>query len=230
MILTEAKSSEVADHIRQAVERALSAQNLSARRASIDVVGHDGLIRDIRAGRIPSADRIAALFEYLGLEVYFGPKRSPVVPVELQVIRNLDPNQDAPTGYLTIPWHGATVGSGSAPVAFSRAWLDSHQLIPDFLQAVVPDRVDVPQLPGAETVALLDTRLSNREGVGLWCLRDGGKIAVARMTFRGDQAVLHPAKPDGEARIVNATSALAVGLLGKVVWLGESIPFMGHVS
>lgn len=230
MILTEAKSTEVAGRIREAVEGALAARNLSARRASMDVVGHDGLIRDIRAGRIPSVDRIEALFDYLGLEAYFGPKRPAARPAELRVIANLDPDQDAPAGFLTIPWHAAGPGSGSAPVAFARAWLARHKLVPDFLQAVVPDRFDVSPAPPDEAVALLDTRVGDRAGAGLWCFRDAGRVIVARMTFKGNLAVIHPSEPEGEARILDATSSATMGLIGKVVWLGQVVPFKGKVG
>lgn len=229
MILTAAKSGEVAERIREAVEGALAARNVSARRASMDVVGHDGLIRDIRAGRIPSVDRIEALFAYLGLEAYFGPKRPPDRPVELQVISNHDPDQDAPAGFLTIPWHEGRPGSGSAPVAFSRTWLDRHQLIPDFLQAVVPDSFAIPAAPDPDTVALLDTRLAGRDGPGLWCYRDAGRVTVTHMTFRGGMSAIHPATPDGEVRMFKDTSTLALGLIGKVVWLGQVVPLKGNI-
>ena len=50
----------------------------SARSASIAVVGHDGLIRDIRQkGNVPTADKIDALFRLLGISYQLGdPGRS----------------------------------------------------------------------------------------------------------------------------------------------------------
>ena len=59
------------------MEAALGRQDVSARRASLDVVGNDGLVRDIRAGRLPGVDRLEALFEHLGLAFCFGPRRRP---------------------------------------------------------------------------------------------------------------------------------------------------------
>lgn len=225
MILTDARSNEVAERLRAAVEAALEARNLSARRASIDVVGHDGLIRDIRAGRIPSVDRIEALFDYLGLEAYFGPPRARSMPL---IAANHMPGEDAPSGFLTIPW--AEVRPGSAPVAFARAWLDSHDLVPDHLLAAMPDIVELEGPTVQDTLALLDTRHALRKGHGVWCLRSSGKIKVANVTFAGSVTVVHKAHSADEPQVIDGPPGGALSILGKVVWLGQSIPFKGSVK
>lgn len=224
MILTDARSNEVAERLRAAVEAALEARNLSARRASIDVVGHDGLIRDIRAGRIPSVDRVEALFDYLGLEAYFGPRR----PASPAVVANHLPGEDAPTGFMIIPW--AEVSRGSAPVAFARAWLDSHGLVPDHLLAALPDIVELEGPEVQDTLALLDTRHALRKGHGIWCFRSSGKIKVANVTFAGSVTVIHPAHSADEPQVIDGPPGGALSILGKVVWLGQSIPFRGKVG
>lgn len=229
MILTEARSTEVAERLRAAVEAALSDRNLSARRASIDVVGHDGLIRDIRAGRIPSVDRVEALFDYLGLEAYFGPRRL-LPPAGRAVAANHSPDEDAPTGFLTIPWAESGVRPGSAPVAFSRAWLSAHELVPDFLVATLPDVVQLEGPSTADTVALLDTRVALRKGHGIWCFRSAGKLRVANLTFAGDVTVVHPTRSELEPEIIEGPISQALKLYGKVVWLGQSIPLKGKVG
>lgn len=225
MILTAARSNAVAERLRAAVEAALEVQNLSARRASIDVVGHDGLIRDIRAGRIPSVDRIEALFDYLGLEAYFGPRRpTPAVPVAANHL----PGEDAPSGFLTIPW--AEVRPGSAPVAFARAWLASHDLVPDHLLAAIPDIVELEGPMVQETLALIDTRHALRKGHGVWCLRSSGKIKIANVTFAGSVTVVHTAYSADEPQVIAGPPDAALSILGKVVWLGQSVPFKGSVK
>ncbi|MBW4708665.1 hypothetical protein KX928_12805 [Roseobacter sp. YSTF-M11] len=67
-MLTTHKSKAISRSLADAVNAALEKKGVSARKASLDVVGHDGLIRDIRAGRIPSYDRVKALFEYLEID------------------------------------------------------------------------------------------------------------------------------------------------------------------
>lgn len=226
MILTQAKSEEVAERLRAAVDAALQARNLSARRASLDVVGHDGLIRDIRAGRIPSVDRIEALFDYLGLEAYFGPPRPTRVS---SIAANHAPGEDAPTGFLTIPWADAGLRAGSAPVAFARAWLTAHELVPDFLVAAIPDEVRTEGPPTEDTVALLDTRVALRKGHGLFCCRLQGQVVVAHVTFAGSVTVIHPAHPDQEPVIFEGPLSGVLAPLGKVVWMGQSVPLRGVV-
>ena len=230
MILTNAKSSEVAERIRDAVENALVARNLSARRASMDVVGHDGLIRDIRAGRIPSVDRVEALFEYLGLEAYFGPRRERPRDQGSPLIANLRAEDDAPAGYLTIPWAEAGSRPGSAPVAFARSWLQADELIPDFLQAAPPAAVDIDGTVGDDSLALLDTRSALRSGHGLWCYRMRGQVRVGRVTFAGAVTIVHAADANEPPQLIDAKSAANLGILGKVAWLGQSIPFKGKVG
>lgn len=227
MILTAEKSTEVADRIRDMVEAALIERNLSARRASIDVVGHDGLIRDIRAGRIPSADRIEALFHYLGLEVYFGPKRSNPLPTAIAA--NHAPDEAAPSGFLTIPWAEMTLGTGSAPISFSRAWLAEQGLQVDFLKAAKPDRVEVDGVPAQNTLAILDARPGQRTGHGLWCYRGAGQVTVAHVTFADGVTILHPARAETPPQVLDARAVASLVMLGKVVWLGQSVPFKGTV-
>lgn len=230
MILTDARSSEVADRIRDAVEQALQAQNVSARRASIDVVGHDGLIRDIRAGRLPSVDRIEALFDYLGLEAYFGPKRLPLRAPTLHLVSNADPTQDVPPGFFTVPWAEPSVGSGSAPLCFSRTWLESNDLKIDFLTAVKPDHIDIECPSTGDVIALIDNRAGLRKGHGLWCFRQSGRSRIGHITFAGDVTVIHPAHAEAAPAILEGDITGTLSLYGKVVWLGQSIPLKGKVG
>ncbi|MBF9049916.1 hypothetical protein GTA62_12910 [Roseobacter sp. HKCCD9010] len=73
MALAKRHKEDASDWLRAVIEEALESKGVSARQASLDVVGHDGLIRDIRAGRLPSIDKLQALSEYFGLELYIGP-------------------------------------------------------------------------------------------------------------------------------------------------------------
>jgi hypothetical protein len=175
-------------------------------------------------------NKAKAVCEALDLEFYIGPKREPARPTPLRVISNLDPEYDAPTGFVVIPWHGAGPGDGSAPVAFSRAWLAKNALVPDFLQAIIPDRLSVPGPRPADAVALLDTRVADRKGVDLWCYSEAGRTTVGRITFKGNLAAIHPTERDGEVRILEAASAFALGLIGRVVWLGQIVPIQGTVG
>ena len=58
------------------IERALKDRGWSARQASLAAGGSQDLVSNIRRGRIPSAERVEALCEVLGLEFYVGAHRS----------------------------------------------------------------------------------------------------------------------------------------------------------
>ncbi|NEX47640.1 S24 family peptidase [Pseudotabrizicola algicola] len=118
------KSQDIRERIRELVEAGLRNKGVSGRLASFAIVGHDGLIRDIRAGRLVGIDKLDALFEYLGLELYFGPPRD-TAPAEQMFIDGKD--------FAHIPLHGASLAAGGGAMnegetvidhlAFRRSWL-----------------------------------------------------------------------------------------------------------
>ena len=57
------------------VNAALRERRWSARRASIEAVGNDQLIRNMRRGQVPSVEKFRRLCEVLGLEFYAGKPR-----------------------------------------------------------------------------------------------------------------------------------------------------------
>ena len=57
------------------VNSALRVRRWSARQASIEAVGNDQLIRNMRRGQVPSVETFRSLCRVLGLEFYVGPPR-----------------------------------------------------------------------------------------------------------------------------------------------------------
>ena len=57
------------------VNAALRERRWSARQASIEAVGNDQLVRNMRRGQVPSVEKFRRLCEVLGLEFYAGPPR-----------------------------------------------------------------------------------------------------------------------------------------------------------
>ena len=221
------------DAILDIIDDALKRKGLSDTAASRLAVGHPSLIKNLRMPRegekrynLPSLKRLA---EVLDLELYFGPQRE--LPGVRQVqSSNMDPAIDGPGGFATIPWLGAGPGSGSAPIAFAYAWLRDNGLTPDFLQAVVPDFIALPDAAIASSLALIDTRIGPRKGHKLLCYRDAGRVAIGHITFRGDVTVVHPASTDQEPKVYDTSGPVPITLLGRVVWMGHIVPFRGPVS
>ena len=59
------------------IERAIKSRGWSARQASMAAVGNPDMIRGMRRGRSPTADRLRALCDVLDLEFYVGRRREP---------------------------------------------------------------------------------------------------------------------------------------------------------
>ena len=76
----KAQCTIVPDHERtllNEIERAIRARGWSARQTSMEAVGNPDMIRGMRRGRSPTADRLRALCEVLDLEFYVGRRREP---------------------------------------------------------------------------------------------------------------------------------------------------------
>lgn len=178
----------------------------------------------------PTLARTKEICDALGLEIRIAPKHILAALNEADVRNSVGMEASAPTGFLTIPWAEKGLGAGSAPVCFSRSWLDGRGLVVDFLKAVLPDRIDLAGVPAADTLAVVDARSGLRKGHGLWAYRSEGRIRVAHITFAGDVTVIHPARPQDEPRILEGSIGESIELFGKVVWMGQTVPLKGKVG
>ncbi len=220
MLLTEERSRDYSERIKALVNEALEKADISARRASLDVVGNDGLVRDIRAGVIPSADRLEALFSYLGLEFYFGPRRIPSGQPGLAEDGNvvsLKPRR----GWVPIPWHDDDRHPGAPPVAFDPAWLTHHQLATKHLAMVAPIRAgDTGQRDARETLALVDRNAPHQGGPHLWALLNRQSVMLRMVQFVGPDILVLPPRPGEAAQLHRSGTTDHPSLLGRVIWTG----------
>lgn len=221
------------DAILDTIDQALREKGLSDSAASKLAVGHPSLIKNLRMPRdgekrynLPALMKLA---EVLDLEFYFGPRRPAGRQDNVVSLRNLSPDEDAPSGFLIIPWLDAGLNRASAPVAFSRAWLATHGLVPDFLLVAQPDEIAVEDRPPVDSLVLLDTRPVIRKGHGLWCYRTSGRVSVSWVTFAGSVTVIQSSDPEREPQIIDGPPGGAISILGKVVWIGQSLPVKGGI-
>ena len=220
MLLNSAKSEALGSRVRELVEDGLARKGVSARRASMDVVGHDGLIRDIRAGRIPSFDRLVSLFEYLSIPVEFGAR-----PTTMGIAE--DPPETAKAGFgtpealragfLPFPWHRSARQRGMGPVAFSSEWLSQSGLAAESLSFVAPDNK-----PGV--LALVDVAAARNAGPHLWCFVEYGQLQLGRLQWQGkDMLIITDDTPNAPARVLIGAERETLQILGRVVWTGALI-------
>lgn len=178
----------------------------------------------------PTLARTKEICDALGLEIRIAPKHELAASTAGSGVNALRGEDEAPAGFLTVPWVDGLPGSGSAPVCFSFRWLVDHELTIDFLQAVIPDRVEIDGVPLVDVLAVVDNRAGLRKGHSLWCYRFEGRIWVSHVTFGDQLLILHPARPEDAPRIVTTEDISGPRMLGKVVWLGQSVPFKGQVK
>lgn len=132
-MVTKERTDHFKAHFLATVSAALEKSGVSGRQASIAVVGHDGLIRDIRAGRLPSPEKIEALCEFLGIDFYIGPPRQPAdAPA-------IDPTETPDYALVAAYPVEASAGPGATAVdvapdgalAFRKDWLSRRGISVD---------------------------------------------------------------------------------------------------
>ncbi len=220
-----AEQSAAVEHLRAEVEKALKTSGRSARQVSLEAVGHDGLIRDLRAGRSLSYDRVALLARSLNLELYFGPPRArPPEPPTIE----LDGDDFAAIPKLAVE---ASAGTGAinhdAPevvgkLAFRRDWLRKIGVRPDraMLITVTGDSMRPNLKPGDLVLVDLDRR--NWDNNRVYAFNDpdeGLRIKRALRDKRG--LVLVSDNPAWPPQTFLGREADRLIPLGQVVWSGH---------
>jgi SOS-response transcriptional repressor LexA len=223
MLLTADRSEASRRRIQQAVEAALTTRKVSGRRASLDVVGHDGLIRDIRSGVIPSADRLEVLFEYLGLEFYFGPRRE-TAPVEHTFVDGFD--------FAAIPLYDARLAAGPGSnnegvelvemLAFRTNWLRELDVSPSnaVLVKVTGDSME-PNLHSGDLVLIDRGRRQVKSG-RVYAFTEGQDARVKRIErVDADTLALRSDNPLHPLELRRGGDINMVKVIGQVVWSGH---------
>ena len=225
MYLTPEKSNETWKLLLTEVEAALKARGISGRSASLNVVGNDGLIRDIKAGTLPSFDRVKALCEYLGIDFHIGPRRD-TGPVSVTMI---DGEEFAAIPRLDVR---LSAGGGAAnddpalveTLAFRREWLNRLGVNPSdaVIVSVRGDSME-PGLHDGDLALIDQARKALRTG-RIYALTDiDGATRVKRVEILQGQGYLlrsdNPAYPV-EARLNDDSNRMKI--IGQVVWSGHT--------
>lgn len=184
--------------------------------------GDGSALQNIKRGSSPSFENLQAICRVLKLEVSIASSPSREFS-EDPAVSDLGKKEALRSGFLPIPWHPASRLAGSAPVAFSQAWLAANGLLPDFLQAIIPNFADKLLNVTKNSVALLQTN-SPRKGAGaIWCYRDGLSICIARVGFVDGATVIFSNDEASHPLVIPKEATPGLELLGKVVWLGFTV-------
>ncbi len=214
MLLTTTRSAQIATALLNCVEQGLRKKGVSARRASIDVVGHDGLIRDIRAGRIPSTDRVIALLEYLGMSDLALP---------------LGFAEDGPppiteNGFIKIPFHHEVPQTLSTPpVSFAREWLmEKATSLRDLALVAAPDDAMSPTI-NAFNICLIDKNQTLTNHSEIMVLMDDNKLRIGRATRETGVVTIAFDRIGAQPIVKTGRNADSIRPLGRVIWVLKSL-------
>jgi hypothetical protein len=173
-------------------------------------------IMNIKRGSSPTLERLGAICDALGLEVFVGKPRSLTGLAEDQPDTDFNRSARGPSGFLTIPWTQPAAGKGSAPVAIQNTWLDQHGLLPERLSAVLPDRAMIENIDPKRTVAIIESRAPRKGAGSIWCLEEKGEKILARVAWLEDAFVLMPRLPHQAPRLVSTKEDHRITVLGRV--------------
>lgn len=219
MLLNEERTKAFSARLTRVVDAALKRRGLSARQASLQVVGHDGLIRDIRAGRLPSPDKLEALFELLNVEFFFGQFREPQISYDA-VADEAD--------FVRIRRYDVQLSGGSgafngedeimAPIAFRKAWFRRHGLTPESccIVGVRGDSME-PRLSDGDLV-LLDIRQGELVDRAIYGVVDlDGEARVKRIEVIDNGYLLRSDNPYFKTELRMGDDAKRLKFIGRVV-------------
>lgn len=180
----------------------------------------------------PNLNRVKAICDVLGLELYFGPPRD-TGPVEVASSED----------FAQIPLHAALLSAGPGAengaadivdhLAFRRDWLRKIGVAPSnaCLARVCGDSMRPTMFPG--DLVLVDTAkreiAPRKAGVKatsklpIYALIEDGHARVKRIDRPSeDMLVLISDNPDNPPEVLTGADARAVNIIGKVLWWGHT--------
>lgn len=213
------------------------AQQLSVSEAELSrrLGGSDALLKNLRKGSMPSADRLDAILSELGISLTLGAKKEPLPCVSTST---------SPADFAAIPLHDAALAAGNghenggelvvAHLAFRRDWLQRVGVSP--AQAVLA-RVEGDSM--APTIHPKDLVLIDRarrdvpthkrspkdtRPSPIFALLDDGKARVKRIERpEPGLVILQSDNPAYGPEFKTGADIDRLNIIGKVVWWGHTV-------
>lgn len=216
-----------ADEIAPTILKRMEEKSLSARQVSLAASGHDGMIRDLKSGRVPTADRLAKLLSVLDLELAI---------VDRGAVAKLTGPISQAEDFSMIPRYEVRASAGTGLAVLSEEVLESLAFKTDWLRriGVEPSRAGLVQAHGDSmtptitdgALMLLDMRDDQliRHGCVYVILRDGDLIVkrVDRSADDGSIALISDNKRYRK-QVVTVDQLAEMRIPGRVVWVGNAI-------
>lgn len=186
-----------------------------------------GTLRSLRDGRDIQSSKLLSIVGALGLELRVVPARGSDGDGFGEPDRmNRTSNEEAlHSGYLPIPFHPATrIYSGSAPVAFSRHWLNQQGLTPEHLYCLTieDDRMSPVIRQGA--LCLIDAGMRRVTEYRVWAYLERGRLSVGYLGQPAAGAmIIADAVKLSPPRVLTGPDLDAIQPIGRIIWSGGSM-------
>lgn len=194
-----------------------------ARKLDLDL----GTLRSLRDGRDIQSSKMIGIVEAMGrtLHISDAPGRAPARSGgfgETSDAGGEPPQEALRQGYLPIPYHPAQRNYGaSAPVAFTRAWLDEQGFDPENLCCVqAPDDTLAPGIAQG-ALCLIDGAARQVGEHAIWAHLEAGKLRLNYLSQPEPGVMLmSDANPTTPPVLRRGPELDQLLVLGRVVWVG----------
>lgn len=173
----------------------------------------------IRSGSSPAVDRLEAMANALGMELYFGPRRVDPGLAEATPQSDLGKTEALRANYLPIPWVQMGRKGHRPPLAVTPEFLSARHLKPENIRAFEPDQ-DWTGLGLGQVTTLIDVE-ATRLAAGapqLVAWSKGGRTYVGLLQLVGQHAACM--SPEYHIGAADLGPARSLHILGKVVLFG----------
>lgn len=193
------------------------------------------VIQNLKRGSSPTFDRLSAIAEALGLELYFGPPRESGMIQTMSMGRGDD--------YARVPLHGVELAAGQGAandgeavishLAFSCAWLKQMEISASAARlAYVRGDSMAPTLAPGDLVMIDTSRRSirtrhrseaDRRRSPIYAISEAGEARIKRVERPADDhLILISDNPEFAPEIRHGSELANLTIIGKVVWWGHT--------
>lgn len=193
-------------------------------------------IQNLKRGASPTFDRLKALADALGLELYFGPPR------ERRTVKML--STSSADSYVPVPLHDAELAAGDGHqnltegvvdrLAFRRDWLTKVGVSSSSarLARVKGDSMAPTVVEG--DMVLIDTSRADppvrersktdKRRSPIFAIRENGEARIKRIERpAADRVILLSDNPEFAPEVLTGSEVAGLSIIGKVVWWGHTV-------
>jgi len=205
--------------------------NLSQSQLGMLALGQDNssVIQAIKRGSSPSAHKLEAICNALGLEFYVGRKRS---DGETQSSGNQE-GGEVPSDFVFVERFDVSLSAGPgtsgenakklAPVAFRLDWMREKRLAPEKCVVCGVRGNSMEPLLFDGDLVLLDRRQTDpRDGQIYGVVDIEGDTRIKRIELIDDGLLLRSENPECRTELRHGEDANRVQIIGSLVWSGHS--------